>query len=111
MPATSGINPSKAVIRPEPAGELAFGVRGLHCASCVNRLEKKLLEDPAISAAIVNLAAETGFVRFDPQLLGQADIFAMVHEAGYTPVELSCAEASADDQRGSENAAGRSRAE
>ena len=85
------------VIRPEPAGELTFGVRGLHCASCVNRLEKKLLENPAVSAAIVNLAAETGFVRFDPQRLGMADIFAMVHEAGYTPVELRGAEASADD--------------
>jgi Cu+-exporting ATPase len=85
------------VIRPEPAGELTFGVRGLHCAACVNRLEKKLLEDPAISAAIVNLAAETGFVRFDPQRLGMADIFAMVHEAGYAPVEPRNAEASADD--------------
>jgi Cu+-exporting ATPase len=85
------------VIRPEPAGELTFGVRGLHCASCVNRLEKKLLEDPAISAANVNLAAETGFVRFDPQRLGMADIFAMVHDAGYTPVELGSTEASADD--------------
>jgi Cu+-exporting ATPase len=85
------------VIRPEPAGELTFGVRGLHCASCVNTLEKKLLEDPAISTAIVNLAAETGFVRFDPQRFGMADIFALVYEAGYTPVELCSAEASADD--------------
>ncbi|GFE60093.1 copper-translocating P-type ATPase [Geobacter sp. AOG2] len=84
-------------IRPEPADELTFGVQGLHCASCVNRLEKKLLENPAVSAAIVNLAAETGFVRFDPQHLGMADIFAMVHEAGYTPVELRGAEVSADD--------------
>ncbi|QEM69333.1 heavy metal translocating P-type ATPase [Geobacter sp. FeAm09] len=85
------------VVRPEPADELTFGVQGLHCASCVNRLEKKLLENPAVSAAIVNLAAETGFVRFDPHRLGMADIFAMVHEAGYTPVELRGAEASADD--------------
>ena len=97
MPATSGINSSNGVIRPETAGELTFGVRGLHCASCVSRLERRLLEDPAISAAIVNLAAETGFVRFDPQRLGVEDIFAVVHEAGYTPVELQSAEASADD--------------
>ena len=80
-----------------PAGELTFGVRGLHCASCVSRLEKKLLENPAVSAAIVNLAAETGFVRFDPQQLGMADIYAMVNEAGYTAVELQVAEASADE--------------
>jgi Cu+-exporting ATPase len=75
-------------LRPEPAGELTFGVAGLHCASCVNTLEKKLLENPHVATAIVNLAAETGFVRFDPQQLGTADIFAIVHAAGYTPLEL-----------------------
>jgi len=85
------------VVRPEPAGALTFSVRGLHCASCVSRLEKRLLENPAVTGAIVNLAAETCFVRFDPQLLGMTDIFAMVYEAGYTPVELRGAEASADD--------------
>ena len=38
------------------AGELRFGVKGLHCASCVATLEKKLLSHPAVSAAVVNLA-------------------------------------------------------
>lgn len=85
------------VVRPEPDGELTFGVRGLHCTSCVNTLETKLLEHPAITTAIVNLAAETGFVRFDPQLLGAADIFSIVHAAGYNPVELQRSEAAQDD--------------
>ncbi|ADI85212.1 heavy metal translocating P-type ATPase [Geobacter sulfurreducens] len=69
------------------AGELRFGVRGLHCASCVANLEKKLLADPAVSAAVVNLAQEEALVRFDPSRLGKADIFALVVAAGYTPVE------------------------
>ncbi|MBI2353675.1 MAG: heavy metal translocating P-type ATPase [Deltaproteobacteria bacterium] len=85
-------------IRSEPAGELTFAVRGLHCASCVNRLEGRLLEEPAISTAIVNLAAETGFVRFDPERIGAAEIFAIVHDAGYTPVELREAEAAGSDE-------------
>jgi Cu+-exporting ATPase len=85
------------VVRPEPDGELTFGVRGLHCASCVNTLETKLLEHPAITTAIVNLAAETGFVRFDPQRLGAADIFSIVHAAGYNPVELQRSEVAQDD--------------
>lgn len=80
-----------------PAGELSFAVRGLHCASCVNTLEKKLLDNPAITTAIVNLAAETGFVCFDPQLLKPADIFSIVHAAGYTPVEAREADHAADD--------------
>jgi P-type Cu+ transporter len=92
------------VIRPEPEGELTFGVRGLHCASCVNTLEQKLLENRAIATAIVNLAAETGFVRFDPQQLTSADIFAIVHAAGYTPLELNEAEtAGSDDLRSQRN--------
>ncbi|MHB8123456.1 MAG: heavy metal translocating P-type ATPase [Desulfuromonadaceae bacterium] len=85
------------VIRQEADGELTFGVQGLHCASCVNTLEKKLLEHPAVSTAIVNLAAETGFVRFDPQQLGLADIFSIVHAAGYSPVELNVVETAHDD--------------
>ena len=72
----------------EQTGDLSFGVRGLHCASCVNTLEKKLLEHPAINTAIVNLTAETGFVRFDSLQLTTSDIFSIVHSAGYTPVEL-----------------------
>jgi P-type Cu+ transporter len=85
------------IVRPEPDGELTFGVRGMHCASCVNTLEQKLLEHPAITTAIVNLAAETGFVRFDPQQLGYADIFSIVHATGYTPVELKRAEIAQDN--------------
>jgi Cu+-exporting ATPase len=88
------------VVLPEPDGELTFNVRGLHCASCVSTLEKKLLEHPAITTAIVNLAAETGFVRFDPERLGPSDIFSIVHAAGYTPVELRGADiAQVDDLR------------
>jgi Cu+-exporting ATPase len=85
------------VIRPEPDGELTFGVSGLHCASCVNTLEKKLQEHPSITTAIVNLASQTGFVRFDPQQLGSAEIFGIVHAAGYTPIELHGAEIAHDD--------------
>jgi Cu+-exporting ATPase len=81
----------------EPADGLSFGVRGLHCASCVNTLEKKLLEHPSISTAIVNLAAETGFVRFNPHQLTPANIFSIIHAAGYTPVELHVTETSQDD--------------
>lgn len=80
------------VIRPEPPGELTFGVTGLHCASCVTRLEKALLEQPAITTAVVNLAAGTAFVRYDPQQMDKWQIFALVHASGYTPQELAVAE-------------------
>ncbi len=83
---------------PEPPGELTLGVRGLHCASCVATLEKKLLEHPAVSTAVVNLATESAFVRFDPQRIAPADIFSIVHHAGYLPVEQSAAMGDDDEE-------------
>jgi Cu+-exporting ATPase len=68
------------------AGELQFAVRGLHCASCVANLEKKLMAEPAISTAVVNLAQESALVRYDPALLSAERIFALVAEAGYEAV-------------------------
>ncbi len=75
------------VVRPEPPGELTFGVSGLHCANCVARLEKTLLEQPGVTTAVVNLAASTGFVRFDPAQQNKGSIFRVVLDAGYTPLE------------------------
>jgi Cu+-exporting ATPase len=69
------------------AGELRFGVRGLHCASCVANLEKSLLAHPAVSAAVVNLAQESAYVQYDAAQADRADIFAVVTAAGYQPVE------------------------
>ena len=68
------------------AGELRFGVQGLHCASCVNNLEKKLLAAPGVAAAVVNLAQEAAFVRFEPSTITPAEIYAVVTSAGYEPV-------------------------
>src|SRR6266545_4102801 len=74
-------------IRPkERAGELRFGVKGLHCASCVNNLEKKLVAAPGVAAAVVNLAQESALVRFDPSVMAPAQIYGVVTDAGYQPV-------------------------
>jgi Cu+-exporting ATPase len=70
------------------ASELRFGVKGMHCASCVANLEKKLLADSAITAAVVNLAQESAFVRFDPARIDQGGIFRIVAEGGWQPVPL-----------------------
>jgi P-type Cu+ transporter len=69
-----------------PAGELRFGVKGLHCASCVATLEKRLLSHPAVTVAVVNLAQEEALVKYDPALLTRSGIFAIVVDAGYQPL-------------------------
>ncbi|HEY6837935.1 MAG TPA: heavy metal translocating P-type ATPase, partial [Geobacteraceae bacterium] len=68
------------------AGELRFGVEGLHCASCVANLEKRLLAAPGVVTAVVNLAQESAFVRFDPAAITPEEIYAAVTDAGYRPV-------------------------
>ena len=73
------------------AGELRFGVRGLHCASCVATLEHRLVAHPAIASAVVNLAQEEAFVTFDPTGIDAQELFALVADAGYTPVALEAA--------------------
>ncbi|MCM2356905.1 MAG: heavy metal translocating P-type ATPase [Geobacteraceae bacterium] len=69
------------------SGELRFGVKGLHCASCVATLESRLLSHPAVTVAVVNLAQEEALVKYDPARLTAGEIFAMVADAGYQPVE------------------------
>ncbi len=93
-----------SVTRPHPRGELTFGVRGLHCASCVNRLETRLNQEPAIDSALVNLATETAFVRFDHRTLDQESIFRLVRDVGYTPVDLAAGDTSARDELRSQRA-------
>ena len=68
------------------AGKLHFGVKGMHCASCVNNLEKKLLAAPGITTAVVNLAQESAFVRFDQKVISVSGIYDVVTSAGYQPV-------------------------
>src|SRR6266702_1206468 len=72
--------------RGERAGELRFGVQGQHCASCVNNLEKKLVAASGVTAAVVNLAQESAFVRFAPSAITPEEIYAVVTAAGYRPI-------------------------
>ncbi len=79
-------------IRPKgEAGELRFGVEGLHCASCVNNLEKKLMAVPGVAAAVVNLAQESALVRFVPSAVTPAEIYHAVTDAGFQPVPETAA--------------------
>jgi Cu+-exporting ATPase len=74
--------------------ELAIG--GMTCASCVNRIEKKLNRLDGVSAS-VNLATERATVWFPPGLPTE-DLIATVEKAGYTarPADAGAAGPSTD---------------
>jgi len=68
------------------SSEIAFGVKGMSCASCVSRVERALNRQEGVSSASVNLATERATVTLEE---GQGDvgrILAAVEDAGYEPV-------------------------
>jgi Cu+-exporting ATPase len=62
--------------------EIELTIEGMHCASCVQKVEKELAAQPGVVAATVNLAAETARVRTVPGA-EPTDLVAAVRRAGY----------------------------
>ncbi len=63
--------------------ELTIPVAGMHCASCVNRVERSIGEVNGVAQASANLAAETATARFDPARLDMRAMVAAVRDSGY----------------------------
>jgi Cu+-exporting ATPase len=69
---------------PEPARERCdLAIRGMHCGSCVARVEEALQQVPGVEDAAVNLLAERAAVQFDPRRASPEDLIAAVDAAGY----------------------------
>ena len=69
---------------------LDFPVKGMHCAACVNKVERALRGVPGVHAAVVNLATERASVELatgGPEL---AALRRAVAAAGYTvPADIA----------------------
>ena len=90
-----------------PTETLSFPVEGMTCASCVNRITRFLDKVEGVEEAQVNLAAETATVRFDPALVGVAELAAAVDAAGYV-ARVEQAASGADEREVADMAAARS---
>ena len=58
-------------------------IKGMSCASCVNKIEKKLLKTSGVLCAQVNLVTEKANIKFDDSLITQTEIIKQVHALGY----------------------------
>ena len=65
--------------RPE---QVRLAIRGMTCASCSARIERKLGKVPGIDSATVNLATEKAFVSFTAPVTVE-QIVAEVEKTGY----------------------------
>src|SRR5262245_57514299 len=63
--------------------EVILDIEGMHCASCVSRVETALRSVPGVRSARVNLATNQGAVEFDGAPIDMAAIESAVSAAGY----------------------------
>ncbi|MGE3611280.1 MAG: heavy metal translocating P-type ATPase [Bacteriovoracaceae bacterium] len=62
--------------------KIDLNIKGMSCASCVNRIEKALNKNPNVSEASVNLATERAHVEFN-QNISSSDLIKIIQNAGY----------------------------
>ena len=63
--------------------EIELAVEGMHCASCVARVEAELAAVPGVTAASVNLASDTALVRAIAGTANRRELVEAVRRAGY----------------------------
>ncbi|MDA3815191.1 MAG: heavy metal translocating P-type ATPase [Patescibacteria group bacterium] len=63
-----------------------YYIKGIHCASCVNLIEKDLNENSDINKATVNLANHKATVEFDSDKITEQEIIKIIEGAGYGAV-------------------------
>ncbi len=78
---------------------LEFGVTGMTCANCVNRVEKALQKVEGVLSASVNLATERATVEFIPAQTMPSQLKKAVTDAGYGILEAKPDERTADVER------------
>jgi len=61
----------------------ALDLQGMHCASCVTRIERSLKKVTGVTAATVNLATRRARVTFDASQVSPEMMIAAVEKAGY----------------------------
>src|SRR5262245_48466913 len=66
-----------------------FAVRGMHCAACVDKVERALRGVPGVETASVNLATERASVEWDPSRADARALAAAIAAAGYELAEAS----------------------
>ncbi len=77
--------------------ERTFAVEGMHCGSCVGRIEAALDAVPGVVSTNANLASESVRVRFQPGLTSTGDLIRALERTGYR-----ASTASADDGTGAD---------
>jgi cation transport ATPase len=77
---------------------LELPILGIHCASCVSRVESALHATPGVQEATVNFATPRATVQFDPQAARPEKLARAVKEQGYEAAIFESPVASAESE-------------
>ncbi|MBU2573268.1 MAG: heavy metal translocating P-type ATPase [Elusimicrobia bacterium] len=80
---------SKAVPQEANLKKAVIPLEGVHCASCVERIESGLAAMPGIRRASVHLLSKTAFLVYDSALVSTDKITAKIRELGYKALAVS----------------------
>ncbi len=67
---------------------IEIAIQGMHCASCVQNIEKALLQSRGVTKAAVNLATEKANVEYIPSEISLAEIQRTIEQTGYKVLKV-----------------------
>lgn len=80
-------------------------IEGMTCASCANRIEKRLAKQPGVSSASVNFATKVATVKYDPAATGPETLAKAVDDIGYKAIVPAAPSTAAAAEHGAFNPA------
>ena len=78
---------------------LELPIQGMDCASCVQKIEKALLQTRGVTRAVVNLATKKAKVEYIPSDTSLAEIKRVIEQTGYKVLEVPPEEELEDIER------------
>ncbi|MEI7481900.1 MAG: heavy metal translocating P-type ATPase [Elusimicrobiota bacterium] len=94
--------PDKFISQKENLKKAVIPLEGVHCASCVERIESGLAGMPGIRGVSVHLPSRTAFLTYDPALVTTEGITLRIAELGYKALAVSQSPAKAENIAGAE---------
>jgi Cu+-exporting ATPase len=82
-----------------PHEEVVIPIQGMHCASCVRRIEEALTALPGVIRASVNLATAQAMIAYLPGATTLTDLRRAIQDSGYIPLEITGSEVGADREK------------
>lgn len=78
--------PAEPLVEHEPTAAVV-GIRGMHCAGCVGKVERALLATPGVVRASVSLASEDALIEYWSDQTSPTDLSTAIRSVGYEALE------------------------